>query len=551
MKKAISYHFSSLIGIAAGMVLNFGLNHTWTFRGQSSREHFNWLSLGRKRLADGLMLSQIPQRWGIVIVTLLTAALGLRVAAMARVPLVPEEAYYWMYSQHPSLSYFDHPPMVAWLIGSGTQVFGNTEFGVRVGGALLMLAASGVMYVFGRMWFGREPALLAALLLQALPVYFCSGLIATMDSALVFFWLVCLLGVSVALRHQRAWGWYLAGLGLGGAMLSKYTGVFLGLGALLAVLGHPAWRRHLHSVHPYAASLLAFAMFTPVLIWNGQHEWASFRFQFADRFAGKTFSAANLTSFALLQLAVATPPLLIGLGWLYVRTFRNRRRLLTQRQLLAWCFSVPLLLVMGYKSFRYDICLNWTMPLYLSALPAVAQLGLAQWRLVRRGFGWFAWVRTAPATIVGCLGLDVLMLLYLLTLQPQVGWISALGPWRELAAKVEAVEDRFEAQWAHEPLIVVADKYRLASVLAFYRTQLEQDVRTSNFTTSQWILGGRGLGYAYWANKDQWIGHDCVVVAEGNDVEKYASQFREFQLVDEFRLNHRTYQIGIGRGLCD
>lgn len=546
----LNYRISNLIGIVAGMVLNFGLNHTWTFRGQSSREYFNWLSLGRERLTDGLRLSQIPQRWGIVIVALLAAALGLRVVAMAMVPLAPEEAYYWMYSQHPSLSYFDHPSMVAWLIGSGTQVFGNTEFGVRVGGALLMLAASGVMYVFGRMWFGRGPALLAALLLQALPVYFGSGLIATMDSALVFFWLVCLLGVSVALR-QQAWGWYLAGLGLGGSMLSKYTGVFLGLGALLAVLGHPAWRWHLRSAHPYAASLLAFAMFTPVLIWNGHHEWASFRFQFTDRFAGKTFSVASLTSFALLQLAVATPPLLIGLGWLYVRTFRNRRRLLTQRQLLAWCFSVPLLLVMGYKSLRYDIHLNWTMPLYLSALPAVVHLDLAQWRRVRRGFVGFAWVRTTPAIIVGCLGLNVLMLLYLLILQPRVGWISAFGPWRELAAKVEAVECQLEAQSAHEPLIIVADKYRLASVLAFYRTPLEQDVRASDFTTNQWILGGRGLGYAYWTNKDQWIGHDCVVVKKGNNVEKYASQFREFQLVDEFRLNHRTYQIGIGLGLRD
>jgi len=498
---------------------------------------------------DGLKLSKIPHRWAVAIVALLAAALGLRVAAMAGTTLVPEEAYYWMYSQHPSLSYFDHPPMVAWLIGIGTQLFGNTEFGVRVSGALLMLAASGVMFVFGRMWFGRGPALLAALLLQALPVYFGSGLIATMDSALVFFWLVCLVGVSVALRQQRAWGWYLAGFGLGGAMLSKYTGVFLGLGTLLAVLGYPPWRRQLRSVHPYAATLLAFLMFTPVLVWNGQHEWASFRFQFADRFAGKTFSAASLGNFAVLQLAVATPPLLIGLGWLYVRTFCNRRRLLTQRQLLAWCFSLPLLLVMGYKSLRYDIRLNWTMPLYLSALPAVAHLGLAQWRLVRKGGGGFAWVRTAPATIVGCLGINVLMLLYLLTLQPRLGWISALSPWRELATKVEAVEERLEAESAHEPLIVVGDKYRLTSVLAFYRTPLEHDVRASQFTTSQWILGGRGLGYAYWANKNQWIGQDCVVVEEGNDVEKYASQFREFRLVDEFRLNRRTYQIGIGRGL--
>ncbi|MBE7445346.1 MAG: hypothetical protein HS132_08915 [Planctomycetia bacterium] len=96
----------------------------------------------------------------------------------------------------------------------------------------------------------------------------------------------------------------------------------------------------------------------------------------------------------------------------------------------------------------------------------------------------------------------------------------------------------------------MADKYRLASVLAFIGRRWNR-MRASDFTTNQWILGGRGLGYAYWTNKDQWIGHDCVVVKKGNNVEKYASQFREFQLVDEFRLNHRTYQIGIGLGLRD
>src|SRR4030095_7472342 len=207
---------------------------------------------GREWLKYCLNVRGISRRWTVVIVILLAAAVGLRVAAMAGMVLVPEEAYYWMYSQHPSLSYFDHPPMVAWLIGSGTQLFGNTEFGVRVGGALLMLAASAVMYVFGRIWFSRKAALLAALLLQTLPVYFGAGLIATMDSALVFFWLLGLVGLSVALRRQRAWGGCVPGVGLGGAMWSKYTGVFLGLGALLAVLGPPPWRRHLRSVHPYA-----------------------------------------------------------------------------------------------------------------------------------------------------------------------------------------------------------------------------------------------------------------------------------------------------------
>ena len=61
----------------------------------------------------------------------------------------------------------------------------------------------------------------------------------------------------------------------------------------------------------------------------------------------------------------------------------NRRRLLAPRWLLAACFSLPLLAVMSYKSLSCGIRLNWTLPLYLSLLPAIARLGLAQAR--RRG----------------------------------------------------------------------------------------------------------------------------------------------------------------------
>jgi dolichol-phosphate mannosyltransferase len=508
----------------------------------------NWSLPDWKRSLHRLSLGGISTRCQIVLITLLAAALGLRVAAMAGMTLVPEEAYYWMYSQHPSLSYYDHPPMVAWLIGLGTTLCGNTEFGVRLGGGLLMLMASVVMYVFGKIWFGRQAALLAALLLQALPVYFGAGLIATMDSALVFFWLVCLVGVSLALKENRLWGWYVAGVGLGGAMLSKYTGSFLALGMMMAVLAYPPWRRHVRSVHPYAAALLAFAMFAPVLVWNAQHGWASFRFQFAERFAGERFHARYVGLFVLQQLLVATPLVLAGMLWLSGRLSRSRRRLFTSRWVIVWCFSAPLLLVMGYKSLRYDIHLNWTLPLYLSVLPGVSQLGLASWRrlnMKRRGLGWSVAV---PGTVVVCLSLNVFALVYVLTLEPRLGLITAVGPWRELARKVEAVEEQVEAETRSEPLIVADGKYRLASVLAFYRTPLEQEVRASDFTTSQWIIGGPGLSYPYWAKPDQWKEGDCVVVEEDDGLDKYAARFRELQLVGVFRLNHHSYYIGVGRG---
>jgi len=58
----------------------------------------------------------------------------LRLVSASLIDLSPQEAYYWNYARHPALSYFDHPPVVAWLISAGQFVLGKTELGVRIGG---------------------------------------------------------------------------------------------------------------------------------------------------------------------------------------------------------------------------------------------------------------------------------------------------------------------------------------------------------------------------------------------------------------------------------
>src|SRR4051794_27068135 len=258
-------------------------------------------------------------RWSLV---LLVTAVLLRLVALSNVVLVPEEAYYWMYARHLSWGYFDHPPMVAWDIRLGTALFGNTEFGVRVVADALMIGASLLMYRFARAWYDRPTALVAALLLHVLPGYFGFGAIATMDSAVTCYWLLGVVGATTALRGNRSFGWYLWGLGLGATMLSKYTGVFLGVGALAAVLLHRPWRHHLRSPHPYLAALLAAAMFSPVVYWNATHGWASFRFQLVDRFAEQSFGLRHVGAFVLIQIGALTP---VPLGILLWRSGRALR----------------------------------------------------------------------------------------------------------------------------------------------------------------------------------------------------------------------------------
>ena len=60
----------------------------------------------------------------------------LALAQAASTELIADEAYYWVYSRFPAWGYFDHPPMIAFIIKSGYAIFHN-ELGVRLICALL------------------------------------------------------------------------------------------------------------------------------------------------------------------------------------------------------------------------------------------------------------------------------------------------------------------------------------------------------------------------------------------------------------------------------
>jgi dolichol-phosphate mannosyltransferase len=503
-----------------------------------------------------------PQRrWLVIAAGLLAATLLLRVAVMSNLVLMPEEAYYWMYARHLNWGYFDHPPMVAWLIRAGTAVFGNTEFGVRFVSDVLMLAASGVMYAFARRWYGRGVSLVAALLLQILPAYAGVGFIATMESALTFFWLVCLLGVSIALRQGRWWGWYVAGLGLGGAMLSKYTGVFLAFGTFAAVIAHKPWRRQLRSPHPYLAFLMASGMFAPVVVWNARHDWASFRFQFIDRYQEQAFDIGSAGEYLLGVVLVLTPLPFVLLARATGRAVRcpggTRRWHHRPRAVFTACAAAPMVLVLAYKSLRYDVHFNWVMAALLPLLPLAVHAAVAGARVRRmrarrdgraRGPDWALGLR---ATVMICLAFNVGGAFYLLVVEPRVKGLEAFGPWRELALQVQQHADELQRQTGgREPLVIADGTYRLASVLAFYRQPLERDVDASRYTTSRWILGGSGLGFEYWTDRRDFEARDCVFVREAPEISsRVATCFESFRVVADPELadlHDRTYSVAIG-----
>jgi dolichyl-phosphate-mannose-protein mannosyltransferase len=319
------------------------------------------------------------------LIALLTA---MRVIYAGVVELRTDEAYYWTWSKESVLSFLDHPPMIAWFIRFGTAIFGDTNFGARFAGLLAMLVTQLLLADIVRRVTHDIRAVLLAVLMSEAAIYY--GLLMAKvapDVALIPFAaaMVWALVRLVESGHPR-W-WLAAGAFAGLALLSKFTAVML-LPAVLAFALIPDWRRRwLTSPYPWAAALIAIVLFSPVLIWNAQHDWASFRFQSVRAVATHELSLRTVGDFVGLQFFLVGPILLpVLLSAVALTAWRGTRQRDAISILLSASVIVPFLYFL-WKSLTLRIGDTWPMFLWPVGFAAAA-INIAM--LPREG--WPAWM---------------------------------------------------------------------------------------------------------------------------------------------------------------
>src|SRR5258706_2737753 len=195
--------------------------------------------------------------------------------------------------------------MIAWFIRFGTAIFGDTNFGVRFAGILAMLVTQLLLADIVRRVTHDVRAIVLGVLMPEAALYY--GLLMTKvspDVALIPFD-VAMVWALIRLNESGDGRWWLAaGVFAGLALLSKFTAVML-IPAVLAFMLVPDWRRRwLRSPYPWLAALIALVLFLPVLIWNAQHDWASFRFQLVRATATHELSLRTVGDFIGLQLGL-------------------------------------------------------------------------------------------------------------------------------------------------------------------------------------------------------------------------------------------------------
>ena len=453
-------------------------------------------------------------------------------------PMTGDEAYFIFWGEHPARGYYDHPPMVGWLLAPIVALT-REVWALRLPAVLAPALMAWMLYAALRR-SGEERALLAALALLLVPLHVWNIFITT-DTPLVLASLACALcywkGIEQGLqRHGEVpsamshlstaggAGWFAAaGVFLGIAFLSKYFSALLAL----ALLGHCVLSRK--GGRPWGALAITYIVSAPFglvnLAWNHEHCWANLMFNVYNRHGDAGLSWRTPLLFAVTVLYLLSVPALVQMARGAVA---GRLRDPGVRYFALMCF-LPLGAFALLSSVKL-IGLHWLwsfVPLFFAL--AARALDAAQLRV--------------SVKFLGILSLLHVVAILAASAMPLQAWRPAkIYDGVVFHARITTVLEQMR-EAAGGRALLAADGYSAATTLGF-------------FAGSNVAVFGAGSSHARHddlvTDFRDWEGRDAVILrrrlpSQGSAAEEYAPFFREVES-RSFRIEGVDFHLVIGRG---
>ncbi|MFQ5560192.1 MAG: ArnT family glycosyltransferase [Nitrospinota bacterium] len=404
------------------------------------------------------------------LILLISVFFVVKLVYSALIDLTPDEAYYWSWSNHLDLSYYDHPPMVAYLI-SLTTFFGyfDSPVMVRLGALLMGSGISIVVYKMASTVFKSFRAGFWAVVWLNLSLLFSLGAsIITPDTPQAFFSILFIYFFYRTLFESLQDGFLWSGVFLGFALLSKYSAFLFIPAASLFLMLSRQHRPLLRKKEVYLMFLISLLLFSPVLLWNYSQNWASFQFQVSHGLLSKSSHNSLLGFLELLgtQLLLITPFLFF---LLFVSAFYGWQRGKEEPVFLyLFCMSVPVLLFFFLVSFKTKIEGNWPSQGYLAliVLSGGVTAGFQRIFLSDKNVNLFRklkWASVATASII-------VFLAHLLAAAPpkfivkKTSIAKRILGWKDLGEKVTMLMTNAE----FNPAFVITNGHQVSSEIEFY-----------------------------------------------------------------------------------
>jgi 4-amino-4-deoxy-L-arabinose transferase-like glycosyltransferase len=446
----------------------------------------------------------------------------VRLITIAWMPLAPDEAYYWYWAKHLDWSYFDHPPMAAYLMALFTGLGGDSEFFVRIGGLLCSLFTICLIYLTCRRLIPADrDTPWELLILFNVTLLFAAGcLIQTPDTPMILFWsLSVYCGVRILTGSSGTW-WYLWGLSLGLGLLSKYTMILIVPCQFAFLLLAPEERRWLFRKEPYLALLIGLAVFSPVIFWNWKHDWISFAFQLQHGFrGGGPAPPLKLLEYLGGQAGLATPLLFLAFVFYSVRALKQCLRERNSVYLYLLMLSWPVIFFFAYSSMRGGVAQpNWPAPAYVAGL---LLLGIIYSRFYREKRPHRIYMNVAVGfALLANVAIQAHLFRPYLPVPPKIDTTQQFYGWRELG---QAINRHVGANPHQAGYFLVADRYSTAAGALFYTGKPYVAIDFSNPER-----------YIFLRNPETLKGKNAIILlhhADERSLQYYRSYFREVKVI--------------------
>ncbi|MEX0312629.1 MAG: ArnT family glycosyltransferase, partial [Allomuricauda sp.] len=318
----------------------------------------------------------MTQKFPRLFFILLAALFVLNLLQSYFTELIYDEAYYWYYAQTLDWGYFDHPPMVAFLIKLSSLFF-EGELGVRFMSCVLSIGT----YVF--LWLlienpkKNDYVIHFFLLLFSMTLMNAYGFLTLPDTPLLFFTALFLWLYKCFLKNPTIWISLFLGVVMAALMYSKYHAVLVILFVFLSnfkLIGNrKAW----------LAVAVALICYIPHFLWLYQHDFISIKYHLFER-PNQAYSFEKFTLGYLINL-VAIFGLLFY--WVYLALLKTKKSDTFTRALKYLTYGV--LLFFFISSFNRRVQTQWiiviSIPMAVLAFNYLLENGQSRKWMYRMG----------------------------------------------------------------------------------------------------------------------------------------------------------------------
>ncbi len=368
--------------------------------------------------------------------------------------LMPQDAYYYLYGQNLSLSYFDHPGMIGYILRIFTDIFGQSVFTIKFADFIITSLTILSFYKLASYFLSKRKLQRAIVLLVSTIFVSILSFNSTPDVPLLLFWTLSLICLYKAIFEEKKWYWILGGIAMGLAFNSKYTALLLQIGLIAFLIFSNKYRKFLISPWLWVSIIISVGVMFPVWWWNYQNEFASFAFQSSERTNSISefkispknfFGAIGHQMFLLLPILFF---IFITFTFKYLKRALLKFKIPEGKTLFLLAFFIPTFA--GFFSLTpiYWVKLNWMMPSYITGIILA---------------GMFINKKLLKSQIILSIVFHVLVglqvLFYLVPIKSDDTWIG----WKELATETKKLQEKYP-----NTFVFSEDNYKTSACLNFY-----------------------------------------------------------------------------------